>query len=114
MKLKYESISKIKKLLLAFELNFPNSCFDDVHEIEFNNDRNWRVTIFVEPVGEFVIQNNEIDKIFEFLLELFQSQPADWDYLKAGYHLDSVYPTRLIDLALKLNSATDVWEMGNP
>jgi hypothetical protein len=86
MKIGYEEIQLILELENQKGLG-ENTCFDGISIIDSNNDE-WSVEVFVEPVGNIKIRGKILKTILEFWLELFRTQPQDWEFAKAGGHLE--------------------------
>jgi hypothetical protein len=86
MDIRYPDIELILDLEKLHEKK-PSSCFDYIEAIAFENNE-WLVAIFIEPVGALKVKAKTLKDALTFWLILFQSQPEDWDYAKAGNYLD--------------------------
>lgn len=109
MRLDYEDVQTLLELANRKGINDQISCFDEISSI-YNEDDQWTVKIFVEPVGDIEVKGNVLKEVLEFWLELFRSQPEDWDYATAGWYLEKYLHQR----PFEWKSPTDarkVWEL---
>lgn len=68
------------------DIKIMNSCFDYIDNVSNYNNR-FYVTIFIEPVGLVSLNSSSYEKLIEGVNKLFNSQPEDYGYVKAGYVL---------------------------
>ena len=64
----------------------PSTCFDYVDSL-VKSGQEYGVVIFVEPAGNIVKFGDSWVSVLGWFIELFRSQPSDWDYATAGWHL---------------------------
>lgn len=96
MKISFTDLELLFKLEKREGINEANSCFDYIEDI-CKHDDGWVVGMFVEPTGTIRIKKETLQLALEFWLELFQNQPEDWDYTKAGWHLFTNMPGPIFD-----------------
>lgn len=66
-----------------------NTCFDYVGR--FVRRGNLRgVTVFVEPCGNITKWGHSHEAVLAWWKTVFETQPEDWDYCQAGWHLDDM------------------------
>ena len=87
-------------------IDHESSCFDYI-ELIYKYDGDWVVGVFVEPVAWMEVKAKTLQKALTFWLELFQNQPKDWDYRKAGWHLLDRIVSPIFDVN-NVNSK-DIW-----
>lgn len=86
-----------------------NSCFDYIDNVSNYNNR-FYVTIFIEPIGIISLNSSSYDKLVEGVNKLFNSQPLDFDYIKAGYVLYYNLSLPLYDGNLDTMDFNFIWE----
>jgi hypothetical protein len=88
MHIGHEEIRLLVKLEASDEINRQISCLDYVEDIYLEAD-GWVVSVFVEPVGAIRVRAQSLKEALAFWMELFRTQPPDWDYATAGRYLDN-------------------------
>ena len=86
IKISFEDLELLFKLERREGIDHESSCFDYI-ELIYKHNGDWVVGVFVEPVARIEVKAKTLQKALTFWLELFQNQPKDWDYRKAGWHL---------------------------
>lgn len=87
--LDYDLIELIREFSSARGF-MTNSCMDYLDSLVIDGDK-FGVVIFVEPCGDIVKWGNSWEECIKWWTKVFKSQPKDWDYCKAGYHLLSLF-----------------------
>lgn len=64
-----------------------NTCCDYVDSITVKDGR-YGVVMFVEPCGNITKYADSWDAALDWWIAVFEHQPKDWDYIKAGWYLD--------------------------
>ena len=85
MRLDYKEI----QLLVQLETKFgerDQTCFDHVVSIGYEADQ-WQVEVFVEPYGKVLLSHPDLSRLLRFWITVFESQPQDWEFARAGWHL---------------------------
>jgi hypothetical protein len=93
MNIDYDTLQKIKNLDLGRNMDWEpfgnNTCSDYVDSIYYE-DGKYGITVFVEPCGDITKWGNSINEVLDWWIEVFERQPEDWDYCKAGWYLDEL------------------------
>lgn len=74
-----------------------NTCCDYVDSLRYEDDC-FGVTVFVEPCGNITKWGRSWNIILDWWITVFATQPDDWDYCKAGWHLWRLAEDDLLDL----------------
>ena len=80
------------------------TCCDYVDSIIYDGDR-YGVVVCVEPCGNLCKWAKTVRECLEWWDAVFSSQPEDWDYCKAGWHL---YQYRWDNIEFP-EEVSDVW-----
>jgi hypothetical protein len=112
MRLDHDDIKALVKLANGDGINDNISSFDYISAI-YNDANQWVVEVFIEPVGVIKVQGRTLRYVIEFWLELFRSQPEDWDYSKAGRHLEKFLQLRSFEWEAP-KDARRVWLLEDP
>lgn len=75
--------AKIKALS---QREFGNTCFDYVAGIVRVGEQ-YGVTVFIEPAGPVIKVGKSVGEVLEWWERVFDLQPLDLDYTRAGWHL---------------------------
>ena len=88
--IEYDTLQKIINLndrrAGMFTSFSANTCCDYVDSIHYDGKR-WEVVMFVEPCGNASKSGDSLDAVLDWWIEVFSTQPTEWDYIKAGWHL---------------------------
>lgn len=68
-----------------------NTCCDYVDSLVKNGNK-YGVVVFVEPCGDITKWGLSWDEVLDWWEKIFQSQPENWDYVTAGWHLSKLDP----------------------
>lgn len=94
-----------EKLNIAVE----DTCFDYIEEVYKTDSSNETIIIcFIEPTGTIGFSTKQ-ENYIELLEKLFNSQPKEYDYIKAGWVLRYNLTNPLINVDLEDMDFKEVW-----
>lgn len=93
-------------------IHVENSCFDYIEEVftdESGDDNDGTfISCFIEPTGTIGFSTKK-ENYIELLEDLFNSQPEEYDYIKAGWVLRYNLSNPLINVDLEDMDFNEVW-----
>lgn len=89
-------------------ITVENSCFDYIEDVLFVNGETV-INCFVEPCG-YMWFSTKKENYIELLENLFNAQPKEYDYIKAGWVLKSNISNPLINTDLEDINLEELWD----
>ena len=93
------------------QIKNENTCFDYIEEEGYQEDGSYFAVVFVEPIGNLCFAAKTKESMKENLERIFNSQPNEYDYIKAGHIMNlNMRNILMANKMIEEINEKDVWD----